>query len=119
MRLKEDSGSWRARGIIRRDFRHTHGDPEIDTTKVKGKKKRPKKNKHKHIWVEVEWQEYCRYANKHNYFPWWLYGTADKEPPYWTGYMTYYVCADCLDTKRKEDVGKRRAHYRRKYGWAW
>lgn len=27
--LAEDKDSWRASGILRRDFRHTHGEPEV------------------------------------------------------------------------------------------
>ena len=29
MRLKEDNSSWKSGGIVRRDFRHSHGEPEI------------------------------------------------------------------------------------------
>lgn len=37
VRLKENSSSWRARGVIRRDFRHAHGDPE--TPRRRGRRK--------------------------------------------------------------------------------
>lgn len=120
MRLAEDDNSWKARNVIRRDFRHTIGDPETPRHRKSKKKSRPKKNKHKHIWVEVDFKEYQRYASKRpNRFPWWLYPIGD-EPKYWEGYTTYFVCADCLDTKTKVDEGKRRAHYRRQgYRYYW
>lgn len=44
MRLKEDDQSWRAQGIIRRDFRSDPGLPETEAI-TKGKKK---KTKHRH-----------------------------------------------------------------------
>lgn len=36
--LSEDDSSWRASGIIRRDFRHTKGEPEAPTRAVRGRK---------------------------------------------------------------------------------
>lgn len=118
MRLKEDNTSWKSRGIKRRDFRHTYGEPETPAHRKDKKKPRPKKDKHKHVWVEVDFKEYQRYATRRGgmyRFPWWLYPIGE-EPKYWQGYTTYFVCADCLDTKTKVDEGKRRAHYRRAYG---
>ena len=37
MRLKEDNSNWKSGGIIRRDFRHSHSEPEIP----KASKKKP------------------------------------------------------------------------------
>ena len=110
MRLKEDNRSWKSHGIKRRDFRHQHGDPEIDKTKVKGKKPRPKKNKHKHVWVEVsfaEFEQYASYGKHYDWDRWWFSYYATHEPT-WAKYTTYYVCCDCLETKRKVDEGARR-----------
>lgn len=42
MRISEDSDSWKAGGILYRDFRHTHDGPEELPHKKKGD---PKKNK--------------------------------------------------------------------------
>lgn len=59
MRLSQDDSSWKARGILRRDFRHTHGEPEIPKTKVRKKNKPRKRIDHKHDWVEAtEYYEY-------------------------------------------------------------
>lgn len=62
MRLKEDTHSWKASGIKRRDFRHDHSGPEVDTSKVKKKHKPRKKIDHKHIWER---------DNKPPRPPWW------------------------------------------------
>lgn len=107
MRLKEDSNSWKARGVIYRDFRHTHGDPEIDRTKKKSKKKRPPKNRHKHVWVKVNRKEWSKYAGY--YDRGWV-----NEPWWWDGDTTYFVCCDCLTTKRTHDKRAWRAHYRKR-----
>lgn len=113
MRISEDAGSWRARGIIRRDFRHTHGDPEVprhrSTRKKSGKKKTPRQAC-KHVWVEVSYDEYLRYADR-TYWRWYWY--PSRTAPYWTAFSTYRVCAGCLATDVKRDKGKERAYYRR------
>lgn len=54
MRLKEDSGSWGARAIIRRDYRHDFGTPEVPKGHPKRKQKKPRvRINHKHVWVEA------------------------------------------------------------------
>lgn len=51
MRLKEDSDSWKAGGIKRRDFRHDPGLPETEVTRHKGQRSK-KKHDHKYgEWV--------------------------------------------------------------------
>lgn len=50
MRLKEDSSSWRASGILRRDFRHDPGLPEDEIPKHRKKKRK----KHIHEYKKVE-----------------------------------------------------------------
>jgi len=102
MRLKEDSSSWRASSIVHRDNRHTYGDPEIPKHRKQRGKKYYRSKRCKHVWVEVSAKEYARYRKG---WPWY-----DRD---WTTYYTYYVCAECLDTKTKIDKGKRRAYYRK------
>lgn len=111
MRISEDASSWRARGILCRDFRHTHDGPEVDTTKVRRKKSRSKKQRPtcKHVWVQVDWREWYRYANRY-----WYFYTPDRAP-HWARFSTHYVCAGCLATKRKHDKTRERIYYRREY----
>lgn len=49
MRLKEDHDSWKASGVIKRDFRHTHNGPDVDRH-AGAKKRKPgkKRSDHKH-----------------------------------------------------------------------
>ena len=42
MSKEKDKDSWKARSVKRKDFRHTHGDPEV-ASKGKSKKKDTKK----------------------------------------------------------------------------
>ena len=107
MRLSKDSTNWNATSVMRRDFRHTYGDPEIPKHLKKRGKKRAKKPSCKHVWVEVSPEEYLRYRHGGRVPSWYSGDVA-----YWTAYTTYYVCADCLGTKSKYDKGKMRAHYR-------
>jgi len=65
MRLKEDNMSWHARGVMCRDFRHTHGDPEVPQRGSHKKPKRPRRRiDHKHVWTD--WFEQERYAGYWN-----------------------------------------------------
>lgn len=69
MRISQDHSSWRARGILRRDFRHTHDEPEVTKYKVKKRKKKAQEPRTKptckHVWVEVEYEEYKHYDRRH------------------------------------------------------
>ncbi len=53
MRIKEDSDSWRAGGILKRDFKHDHSEPAIKFHSSKDTRKlcRGKVGiKHRVIW---------------------------------------------------------------------
>jgi hypothetical protein len=118
MRLSKDNTNWNATSIICRDFRHTHGHPEIPKhLKKRGKKSRAHKAnpRCKHVWVKVEYAEYRRYNMRLPRSWWVIYG----DDPYWTEYETYYVCAGCLETKSKYDKGKMRQYYRKRRASAW
>lgn len=56
MRISQDTDSWKASGVLRRDFRHTLGEPEVERHKGKKTPKPRKARKpfsHKHVFVDV------------------------------------------------------------------
>lgn len=108
MRLKEDSSSWRSRGIQRRDYRHDFGTPEVPKGHPKRKVKKPRKRiDHKHIWIEEGpwWPE------------WWPYRLTKEEAERPT--MSFrFKCSvvGCQATKRKTNprYGYEMHKYRKK-----
>lgn len=83
MRLKEDSTSWKSRGIMRRDFRHDPGTPESEIPKHMHGKGKNKKHVHKYVRSFAGWTtNYLGYTvekfnytchgcgNKRNSYPW-------------------------------------------------
>jgi hypothetical protein len=111
MRLKEDDTSWKSRSIKRRNYRQAPLTPEEEVPKGhpkrKQKQKQVKKERCKHVWVEVSYDEWIRYRDKHRHY-WSYWWHENMDPPYWTKYTTYFVCADCLETKSKIDEERRR-----------
>lgn len=62
--LKEDPNSWRARGIIKRDFQHSHSEPEVSKpSKGKNKKKGRKDNRWCGQKEGIEHKLYKRYPS--------------------------------------------------------
>ena len=53
MRLKEDSTSWRAGGIKKRDFRHDPGLPDSEIPKYRKKRKKVRRNRCKHTYTTL------------------------------------------------------------------
>jgi hypothetical protein len=79
MRISQDKDSWRAGGILRRDFRHTHGEPEVP--QYKGKPKNGKRwcrgkvgREHQPMWTEWDrWNfrhEVCAACGKRLTYQW-------------------------------------------------
>lgn len=113
MRLKEDPDGWHSSAIRRRDFRHTHGDPEVPKGHPKRKaKKEKKKIDHKHEWIDVTYHEYWSLGNGYRTMFW------DDEPE-WARYTEYFLCIHCWKRRVVQNVGKRRAYYKKKYGRSW
>jgi len=114
MRLSKDHEGWHADGVRRRDFRHDFSTPEIPRGHPK-RKRRPSRRSRctcKHVWVEVSYDEYCRYIGGQSW-PSWLYPSIDSYLHSYEEYTTYFVCAGCGKGKRKVDEGALRVHYRR------
>jgi hypothetical protein len=88
--LKERSDNWNARGIIRRDFRHSHDGPEVIRHRKKKNKKAYKRKgcpgnnggAHVYVWTtETAWDD------------WWSkWNFEDK--------YEYHVCCGCKARKR-------------------
>lgn len=98
--LKERPDSYSARGIIVRDFRHTHdgGHEEAPHRKKKGKKRPPKKSGcpgndgRAHIYV---------WTTETAYDDWWT--------RHWgLGRYEYYVCCGCKCRKRAPYIRRRK-----------
>jgi hypothetical protein len=90
MRLSQDSSSWKSSGIVRRDFRATHGEPE--------EPKAPKRHKSQTQTQCPEGgvHEVVRYVTRsHQYI------STDAEGAKWrVSYDSFGVrCAKCLSTK--------------------
>jgi hypothetical protein len=83
MRISQDTDSWKASGILRRDFRHTHNGPEVDRHKGQRKKTKVRKHiGHKHVFVDV---------------------TGTAEEPYW-GWLFRYSNSDYFRRRRSRRV---------------
>lgn len=97
--LSERSGNWNASGIIRRDFRHDHGDGYIETPHRKAKTKKTSKHEgcpgnddgpHVYVWTrETFWKPSWRFNN-------WFWYFSDYE---------YKTCAGCYRHKRLRRKG--------------
>lgn len=102
MRLSRDKSSWRARGILRRDYRHDFSTPEEPKGHPPKRRRKPKaKRVHegKHVWGEKK---------SHN--PWYL-DWADDRPTYYH----YQLCMVPGCKARKNTINQR-------YGyemWKW
>lgn len=87
MRISQDTDSWKASGILRRDFRHTLGEPEVERHKGKKKSKPGKPRQrinHRHVYVDV---------------------TGTPEAPYWSTWTPWYFTRT---TKRYRNYLKNR-----------
>jgi hypothetical protein len=105
MRLKEDSSSWKSRGIMRRDFRHIKGDPEVPDGHPKHRKKKPKKPKRcHHEWIEVTFEEYAKGGDG---MYWWRVGD-DQYTKKWRSCTIFYLCGHCLKRHTVTDKAKER-----------
>ena len=84
MRISEDTDSWKAGGVLRRDFRHTHNGPEVPIH-VGGRKKKPvkKRSDHKHEY-EILLREWT--------YPWWRNGPT----------LQKWECLGCDKTATKQ-----------------
>jgi hypothetical protein len=84
MRLKKDRHSWRAGGVIRRDFRHQFAEQK--TTYPKPAKKGTRKRiRHKHIWVQDEIPFVWSRAQIEYWLRTWGYDpTLNPTPKRWT-----------------------------------
>ena len=83
MRISQDTDSWKAGGILRRDFRHTHGEPEVE--RHRRKKAKPRRRiDHQHVYVDV---------------------TGTLEEPYW-GWLFRYDSSDYFRRRRARRVLK-------------
>ena len=82
MRLAEDTDSWKAGGIIRRDFRHAHGDPEVNLHGSRKKKPGKKRSDHKHEYFEV--------------------GTVEYAPWYFKNCKIIYTTLECIGCPKRK-----------------
>lgn len=99
--------------VVRRDFRQTHGEPEVSKAKAKRKQSRPKKVviTCKHVWVGVTYSEYLRYQYPH-YGEWWWKHLAKLDTKH-PSFYSHFVCAGCGAAKTKRDKAAERASYRK------
>lgn len=101
MRLKEDSSSWRASGIVRRDFRHDPGMPETEIPKHRKLKRSKVKHVHEYKRVFVGNQD----ARRAEY-------TMDLD-----GNRRFIGFVDCTIAKYHfvcETCGNKKSHF---FGW--
>lgn len=74
--LAEDHDSWKASGLLRRDFRHTHNGPEVPRHRRRRSKAERKlcRGKYPHDFALVErsraWVETCKLCGKHGGYIW-------------------------------------------------
>jgi hypothetical protein len=78
MRLSQDSDSWKASGLKRRDFRHTHDGPEV--TRHVGKRRKSTKRwcrgvkgrEHQPVVEQRRWYDLtlCSVCHKHLSYSW-------------------------------------------------